>query len=195
MPDTYYGEWEGNADWLKLSFHADCEIVDPYAASGYEEVYKDCKKVNDEILRFASPSVLAKTTTVHWCQTTCEGVKALADQGVLGLLGLFGNTQNPKTSYALPEEYAKDLRKGQTLKIGNVSFAAIAVILNNHSEETIIQKLNTLSDRDAIKIMIHEQYFYPDYEGYQPNFEEKLRAAFASLQKNQYQSVLFEDLL
>ena len=195
MPDTYYSEWEANADWLKLSFHADCEIVDPYASSDYEEVYADCKKVNDEILRFASPSALAKTTTVHWCQTTCDGVQALADHGVLGLLGLFGNRQNPKTSYALPEEYAKALRKGQTLEIGSMSFAAIAVILNNHSEETIIQKLDSLSDRDAIKIMIHEQYFYPDYEGYQPNFEEKLRAAFGFLRKKQYQSVFFEDLV
>lgn len=195
MPDTYYGEWEENADWLKLSFHSDCEIVDPYAFSDYEEVYRDCQKVHDEILRFASPSALAKTTTIHWCQTTREGVQALADHGVMGLLGLFGNTENPKTSYSLPEEYAKDLRKGITMEIGTMRFAAISVILNNHSEEVIIQKLNTLADRDAIKVMIHEQYFYPDYEGYQPNFEEKLRVAFATLRENEYQSVFFEDLL
>lgn len=195
MPDTYYGEWEENADWLKLSFHSDYEVVDPYAYSNYEEVYRDCQKVNDEILRFASPSALAKTTTIHWCQTTREGAQALADQGVMGLLGLFGNTEHPKTSYSLPEEYAKDLRQGKTLEISNVSYAAIAVILNNHTEDVIVQKLNALTNRDAIKIMIHEQYFYHDYEGYQPNFEEKLRVAFATLQKHGYQSVFFEDLL
>ena len=195
MPDTYYGEWEENADWLKLSFHSDREIVDPYAFSDYEEVYEDCKKVNNEILRFASPAALAKTTTIHWCQTTEEGVRALTDHGVQGLLGLFGNAQNPKTSYSLAEDYAKELRKGKTLNINGVSFAAIALILNNHSEEGIIQKLNTIRDRDAIKVMIHEQYFYADYPGYQSDFEKKLSASFAFLQQNGYISKHFEELI
>ena len=195
MSDTYYGEWEENADWLKLSFHSDREIVDPYAFSAYDEVYRDCKKVNEEILRFASPSALAKTTTIHWCQATEEGVRALADHGIQGLLGLFGNVQNPKTSYSLAEEYAKELRAGKTLKIHGISFAAIAIILNNHSEEDIVQKLNTLQDRNAIKVMIHEQYFYADYPGYQSDFESKLSACFAFLHRNGYASKHFEELL
>lgn len=195
MPDTYRREWAENADWLKLSFHSDCEIEDPYISSGYEEVYEDCKKVHENIIRFASPAPLAKTTTIHWCQTTEDGVRALADLGIKGLLGLFGNSQNPKTSYSIREEQAKELRRGKTLKIGEVHFAAIAMVLNNYSEEEILEKLDKLLGRNAIKVMIHEQYFYSDYPAYQRDFEEKLGACFAFLISKGYASCFFEDVI
>ena len=195
MPDTYYREWEENAAWLKLSFHSDCEIEDPYISSGYEEVYEDCRKVNENIVRFASPAALAKTTTIHWCQTTEDGVRALADLGIKGLLGLFGNSQNPKTSYSIREEQAKELRSGKTVKLGDVHFAAIALVLNNHSKEVILEKLGTIQNRNAINVMIHEQYFYSDYPAYQSDFEEKLGACFAYLNSKGYTSCFFEDVI
>jgi hypothetical protein len=43
--------------------------------------------------------------------------------------------------------------------------------------------------------MIHEQYFYPDYKRYQPDFEEKLRAAFLLFQAQNRQSRFFEELI
>ena len=195
MPDAYRGEWAENADWLKLSFHADYEKEDPYILSGYEEVYEDCRKVHENIIRFAAPAALAKTTTIHWCQTTEDGVRALADLGIKGLLGLFGSSQNPKTSYSIREEQAKELRRGKTLKIGEVYFAAIALVLNNYSKEEILEKLGTILERDAIKVMIHEQYFYSDYPAYQRDFEEKLGACFAFLNHKGYVSCLFEDVI
>lgn len=67
MSDGYYEEWEANSDWLKLSFHSERESVKPYERSGYDEVYEDCKRVNEQIERFASPAALASTTTIHDC--------------------------------------------------------------------------------------------------------------------------------
>ena len=195
IPDAYYREWVENADWLKLSFHSDYEKEDPYISSGYEEVYEDCRKVHENIIRFASPAALAKTTTIHWCQTTEDGVKALADLGIKGLLGLFGNSRNPKTSYSIREEQAKELRRGKIMKIGEVHFAAIALVLNNYSEEVILEKLGTILDRNAINVMIHEQYFYSDYPAYQKDFEEKLGACFAFLNNKGYASCFFEDVI
>lgn len=43
--------------------------------------------------------------------------------------------------------------------------------------------------------MIHEQYFYPNYPGYQPDFEEKLSAVFDMLTSQGYTSVFFEACL
>jgi hypothetical protein len=43
--------------------------------------------------------------------------------------------------------------------------------------------------------MIHEQYFYPDYKRYQPDFEEKLEKTFEKLTDNGYESVFFEETL
>jgi hypothetical protein len=43
--------------------------------------------------------------------------------------------------------------------------------------------------------MIHEQYFYPDYEYYQSDFKEKIEIAVKFLTANGYESVFFEELI
>ena len=96
MTDRYAKEWKKCSDWLKLSFHSRLENVRPYISSGYDEVYQDCNNVQREICRFASPLSLGKTTTVHYCQATTEGLRALKDCGrsvpddcsVIGIDGL-----------------------------------------------------------------------------------------------------------
>jgi hypothetical protein len=52
-----------------------------------------------------------------------------------------------------------------------------------------------MRQREGIRVMIHEQYFYADYYMYQPEFEQKLRATFGDLCENGYQSSFFEDLM
>lgn len=195
MSSAYYSEWEQNSDWLKLSFHSDFENVKPYELSGYDEVYRDCKKVNDQITRFSSPVTLAKTTTVHYCLTTTEGVKALTDNNVLGLLGLFGDKENPRTSYCLSETETIRIRNGETLRSGEMSFASIDIVLNSFSKESILAKLEDMTNRNCIRVMIHEQYYYTDYKGYQTDFEDKLRATFSFLNERGYKSNFFEDLI
>lgn len=195
MRSAYHSEWEQNSGWLKMSFHSDFENVRPYEFSGYDEVYEDCNKVNTQIIRFASAAALAKTTTIHYCLTTEEGLKALADQQVFGLLGLFGNQEKPETSYGIGEGSAEKIRNGETQKIGKISFSAIDIVLNRFSKESILQQLENIAGRNCIKVMIHEQYYYSDYKRYQPDFEEKLRATFSFLTANGYKSMFFEDLI
>ena len=195
MSLAYYSEWEENADWLKLSFHSDFENIKPYEFSEYDEVYQDCKKVNEQIIRFASPYALAKTTTIHYCLTTAEGLKALAENNVLGLLGLFGDKEKPQTSYGLVENEAVRIREGEIVESGAISFASIDIVLNCFSKQDILAKLEKLIDQNGIRVMIHEQYFYADYKNYQPDFEEKLTATFSFLKYCGYKSSHFEDLI
>ena len=195
MSEAYYGEWEANADWLKLSFHSALENQRPYEGSGYDEVFEDCKRVHEQIRRFASPAALASTTTIHYCLLTESGMKAIEDNGVVGLLGLFGTNEAPRTSYGIAEGEAARIREGEILKIGNLSFASIDAVLNNVQAERIPEQLASMSRRDRINVMIHEQYFYEDYPRYQPEFEEKLRSAFSFLRENGYQSRFFEDVI
>jgi len=195
MSARYFPEWEANADWLKLSFHSDLENARPYAFSGYDQVSQDCKRVHGQIQRFASPAALAKTTTIHFCLTTEEGVKALADNHVSGLLGLYGTPEKPRTSYGIEESMAEKIRRGETLRVGEMHFASIDIVLNCFSKEEILTQLEQLLHRDSIRIMIHEQYYYADYKRYQPDFEEKLKAAFSFLSAHGYQSCFFENLI
>ena len=194
MSDGYYEEFNANSHWLRLSFHSDVETVRPYEFSGYDEVYGDCKRVNDHIKRFASESALAKTTTIHYCLATQEGLRALSDNQVMGLLGLFGDWENPGTSYGILEADASKIRSGETVNINGIDFASIDIVLNRFSTESILQQLDGLQDRECIRVMIHEQYFYPDYKAFQPEFQEKLTATFEFLTGHGFESRFFEDL-
>lgn len=195
MNDAYYEEWKENSDWLKLSFHSDFENVRPYEDSGYDVVYGDCKRVHDQIIRFASPEALANTTTIHYCLLTEAGLIAMRDNGVWGLLGLFGDKEKTRTSYGVEESKAEKIRNGETLKIGGIYFASIDIVLNSFVTEKIIEQLARMSNRNCIRVMIHEQYFYEDYSRYQPEFEEKLRSTFSFLCDSGYKSSFYESLI
>jgi len=193
--DKYKEEWERASDWLKLSFHSKLENVKPYEFSGYDEVYTDCRRVNEEILRFSSEKSLAKTTTVHYCLTTKEGLRALADNGVTGLLGLYGKDQNPSVSYCRSEEETEKIVNGETVEENGISYAGLDIVLNCHKKEENLRRLDRVFGRKLIKIMIHEQYFYKDLPYYQEDFEEKIDAAFSALSSNGYKSVFFEETI
>jgi hypothetical protein len=195
MSAAYYSEWEENSDWLKLSFHSDLENVNPYECSDYDEVYRDCKKVHEQIIRFASPAALAKTTTIHCCLVTDDGLKALEENRVAGLLGLFGADEKPRTSYGIEESKAEQIRNGDIVKIGRTCFGSIDIVLNCFSTEEILTQLERMNQRNDIRVMIHEQYYYMDYPHYQPEFEEKLRSTFSFLSERGYQSSFYENLI
>ena len=195
MSGRYYEEWKRNADWLKLSFHSELENVKPYEASTYEVVYEDCRRTNEQIRRFASPDALANTTTIHYCLLSEDGLKAIEDNRVSGLLGLFGTDKGPRTSYEIGEDEAKRIRTGEIVKLGKISFASIDIILNRFSIYEILAQLEHLKQRSGIRVMIHEQYYYSDYIRYQPEFEEKLRETFAFLVDHGYKSEFYENLI
>ena len=195
MPDAYRAEWRANSYWLKLSFHSRLENENPYIYSDYDEVYRNCEAVNREILRFADAPSLAKTTTVHYCRATDEGLKALSDLGVIGLLGLYGTEESPRSSYQSSDEDAEVIRRGGTAYRGGITYAGIDIIINQFEADVIAEKLEKLQDRELIKVMIHEQYFYPSYKAYQPDFEEKLTKTFEILSENGYKSSFFEEIL
>jgi hypothetical protein len=193
--DRYKAEWEQNADWLKLSFHSDRENAYPYQDSDYDEVFGDCQRVHREILRFASPASLARTTTVHCCRATDEGLRALRDCGVEALLGLYGNAEKPRSSYQSTPDEDERIRRGEIVCRDGMAYAGIDIVLNSFTTEQILAKLAALRERSLVKVMIHEQYFYPDYYQYQPDFEEKLSAAFAYLTENGFESIFLEKKL
>ena len=194
VTDKFKQEWQENAEWLKLSFHSRLENVCPYEHSAYEEAYRDCIDVHEQISRFAGKNSLAKTTTIHYCQTTKEGLRALKDCGVQGLLGLYGDEKKPETSYCRDEREASSARAGNVVYDDDLAFAGIDVVLNNYSLEENKRRLIAIQSREIIKIMIHEQYFYSDYPNYQPDFEEKIDDAISFLITDGRQSCFFEEI-
>ena len=193
MTDRYKEEWRRNSNWLKLSFHSRRETNNPYVASKYDEVFEDCKKTHQEIIRFASKDALGKTTTIHFCTVTDEGIMALRDNGVQGLLGLYGDEEHPRGSYKNTLDECDTLRKGELVLRDGVTYGGIDIVLNRYSKEKIEEQLTELFHRNFIKVMIHEQYFYEDYHWYQKDFEAKLDHTFNLLLKNEFCSIFFEE--
>ena len=195
MTDAYFDEFKENSNWLKLSFHSRLENVDPYKDSSYDEVLFDCKRVNEQIIRFATKEALAKTTTIHYCLATKEGIKAIEDCGIKGLLGLYGTNENPRTSYQIDTLDAEKIRNGYIAKNGKISYAPIDIVLNDAPPKQIKTMLDNMKTRKHIWVMIHEQYFHPDYHRHIENYEELLENTFTHLTENGFSSCFFEELL
>ena len=195
MTDRYKSEFRENAHWLKLSFHSKWENVKPYEFSGYDEVYTDGKAVNDQIIRFAGENALGKTTTIHYCRTTEDGLRAMKDLKTQGLLGLFGTEQEKRTSYSVPESYGDAIRAGEVIEYRGMKIASIDMVINTVKEEQLLSELEILRDHNQIRVMIHEQYFYEDYPAYQENFERKLETVFSFMETNGHESRFFEEML
>jgi hypothetical protein len=119
----------------------------------------------------------------------------MRDLGVRGLLGLYGTEESPRSSYSLSEELAAEARRGRVVYCDGMAHASIDLILNNVELDKIEERLEPLLDRQRVGLMIHEQYFYPDYERYQPGFEDKLALAFSYMRDHGYESVFFENIL
>ena len=195
MTDRYAGEFAESSNWLKFSFHSYKESFRPYEFSAEKEVYDDMMKVNSEITRFSCEKSLGKTTTIHYCLLTEGGIEATKKAGYRGLLGLFGDDGKPRFSYLLGIDESARARRGEIVDSRSLKIGSIDAVLNTFSLAGAVERVKELIGREHIRVMIHEQYFYPDYERYQPDFEAKLDRVFAVLKQAGYESKFFEETI
>ncbi len=196
MTDKFKDEWKEASDWLKLSFHSIEEAKCFYTECTYDEMYTECKALHDEVIRFAGETSLAETTTVHYCQSSKNGLKAMRDLGIKGVLGLFGTDASPRTSYGISLSDAAKIRSGEMITIDGITHHPLDIVLNKFSTVEILAFLKTVvGKRETVSIMIHEQYFYPFYKAYQPDFKEKIFSAVKFLCENGYKGCLLEEMI
>ena len=190
MPDTFKAEFEANASWLHFSFHAKGEFPDrPYIDADYQKVDNDLSQVCREIARFAGEKVLDHSeTTIHWGECSREGTKALHDRGLRILAGfLIWNKKQDSglVSYFLDRDtILQSAHYGiHKDKNSDMIFSKIDVILNTGTKESLLAKLEEDYAKYPMKgfweFLMHEQYFYPDYAKYLPDFRERIFAALA----------------
>ena len=203
MSDKYKKEWQENANWIRLSFHAKSDSPPkPYLDAPYEKVYADAKAVHDEIVRFAGEELLGKATTVHWGEATMDGIRALRDVGWNVFPCDFNVDDNlPACSFYLSVEERRHMKKRFVWhddRIG-VTFFRCAIITDTKKLEEIPTFLDQINE-DPIKsvymdMLIHEQYFYEKYPLYQENYRDKVRATVEWAVKNGYQPGFLSDVL
>ena len=203
MTDKYKDEWRKNSDWLRLSFHALQNDPDkPYLYAGYYDVKKDCEKVMKEIRRFAGDELLGPVTTLHWGEARVEGCRALHDCGYKALAGYYNlEDGKPVVSYYLDAEKTNHVTE-RSIWCDNtegIIHKKIHMVINNSLLNEIVPRLDEIKKdkrRSAfIDLMIHEQYFYPDYIDYQADYREKVMAAMKWATDNGYKSSFLSDCI
>ena len=201
LTTQYKKEWKENATWLRLSFHALQEKPDrPYLNAGYDEVKRDCRKVINEIHRFAGTELTGSATTLHWGEANVEGSRALRDEGYTTLVGYF-NVDNDlfPVSYYLNVEQRRHLSTRSIWRDNKegITFVRITQVVNLFSLDQIVPVLEEAKKdtqkSEFIELMIHEQYFYPAYEAYQPDYREKVLTAVKWVVDNGYQPAFLEE--
>jgi len=203
MTDKFRDEWRNNSDWLRLSFHALQNDPDkPYITAGYEEVKRDCAMVKAQIRRFAGEELMGPVTTLHWGEAKVEGCRALRDSGYKALAGYFEfEDGKPVVSYYLDADKTEHIgRRGIWCDNSEgIIFKKIHMVINLYKQEEIIPLLDEVKkdphNSAFLDLMIHEQYFYPFYVAYQPDFCEKVLTAVKWASDNGYKPAFLSECL
>jgi sugar lactone lactonase YvrE len=201
MPDRFRPEWQANRDWIRLTFHARANDPDrPYIHASPQKVVEDYRLVTREIERFAGKELASPITTVHWGETTRAAARALRAEGVRGLAGYFeASDEAPRVSYYLnlpqfrhlmKRDYWKDPRE-------DLLFVRHDLVINTVALDQIVPHLERVAtdphQAEVMELMIHEQYFYPDYRAYEPDFRARVERAVEWVTRRGYRPVFFED--
>ncbi|MBR5157663.1 MAG: hypothetical protein IKW59_07855, partial [Clostridia bacterium] len=87
-------------------------------------------------------------------------------------------------------DYITDKETGLKFKdLGN------AGCLNLSTKEEFFNILSAASDKEFLCTGTHEQYFYPDYFAYQPDYEDKLLMMAKLISENGYEFIFSQDLV
>jgi len=201
MPDTFKNEWRENAHWLKMRFHARANDPNrPYLSAPYEKVAREFEMVENEQVRFAGEESRGDFTTIHWGEATREGCQAVRDRGIRGLPGYFVR-QNDQwaVSYYLDGRQAEHMSQHDAWKDSamNLFFIRHAIVINTVKLPDIpahMQKVMAMPHASEIlELMIHEQYFYPWYAAYIPEFRERVSATLEWVTTHGYRPVHYEE--
>ncbi|TLU98939.1 hypothetical protein [Dyadobacter luticola] len=192
--DQYKNEWKDNANWLRLSFHALGEFPDkPYIDAGYDEVKRDCDLIMGEIRRFAGEEVMGSVTTIHWGEATAEGSRAMRDAGYTGQLGYFNvDDDQYSASYYLTVEQRRNLKKRFVWRDTDqdITFIRASIVIDktdlNHIAAHLSSHKKAGTKPPFLDLLVHEQYFYPFYENYEPDYRERILTAVKWADDNGY---------
>lgn len=216
FPATWRKEWEDNADWLKLSFHAKAEFPDrPYQYAAPEKLAQDFDQVAGEILRFAGEATWSPPTVIHWGMVAEGSLGVLTERGVRALTGFFvpftgsryvsdetpydGPTTHWDLNYHLDPVRSEYLSRHDALKDfeTGIVFSRGDIVCNNTPVERVSPTLEPLAlSPDTAEIMdlfTHEQYFWPTYAGYRPDHTERCEAAIRWCSERGYRPVFLHE--
>ncbi|MBT4821142.1 MAG: hypothetical protein HN742_40145 [Lentisphaerae bacterium] len=195
MPTTYRNEWDDNADWLKLSFHAQSEFPNrPYQYAAPATLAHDYDTVRAEIARFASERTFCPPSVIHWAMVSPGCFKVLRERGMRVFAGAFLRTSSGKLwpqgddwirdiGYSVDAERSEYLMRNRRLYDfeHDVMFLKGDVCCNLQTKAAILERLDSRITNPHcgpfVSLASHEQYSFPFYRGYIPDHFERMETA------------------
>ncbi len=225
MTDRYRKEWEANADWLTLSFHANANYPDmPCKVLSADFIADAMRKTHREILRFAGKKSLIPISTAHWGNGYIEALRVFREGGYRIQCGSFRQMDNDEAylsyfgrdglpaylrgagldAYNRPSD-AKEEWEGRDVwkdTREDIYYFHPDMVLNYDKgipTEEIEGWLDRYMERrphsGMICLLIHEEYFYPDYKLYIPDCGERILKAIRHIYNKGYRSVPLEKII
>ncbi|HBN82312.1 MAG TPA: hypothetical protein DDZ89_00550 [Clostridiales bacterium] len=205
MPDQFKPEWKYNSDWLRLSFHAKANLPDrPYIRASFDQAKFEHDQVVEQIIRFAGEEAFAgPVTTIHWGDATTDTVRALRSSGVKAFVGSF-NYHDPKNvsiRYYLNAEQCALLNIYGFYYDNNedVYFFRYGASMQHIKVEDIPKEFELFEKQNPLytfkEMCVHEQYFYPHYIRYMPDYYQRFDTAIKWCIENGYEASFVKDVL
>jgi hypothetical protein len=209
MPDCYKAEWQDNADWLRLAFHAYSEFPDrPYQNTNAQKLADDYDLLQAEMERIAGPESIIPPVVIHWAMMRPECYQVLRERGVKALSGQF---INPRTGIDDKSDSAFVCDVGYFVNLDEARYLEQAGIYHDFKNkitlfrgnctanlqtcEEIRNKLAKVADnrRDWLSFASHEQYSFPRYFNYLPDHFQRIETAIRIATENGYKPVFFAE--
>ena len=200
--DRYKSEWQDNADWLRLLFHAKREHPgEPYKNASAETLIGDFVQIEHEIKRFAGEASYLPATVIHFGTIRPETYKPLVAHGVTALSGYFTKRQGgdyyvcyqmdaARCDYLEQQDFLLDVDSG--IVFSKIDLVANLVPLDD-TVPTLEKAIANPNTAEFIDLLTHEQYFWPFYKNYIPDHWDRLDRAFAFLTEQGYKPVFMND--
>ena len=185
FPADYRSEWEANASWLRLAFHARKEHPGrPYAGAPIATFVEDYEAVKTEVLRFAGPEAWAPPCIIHFAMIPDGALPTMAEWGVRYLGGLFRRQDKVWSGhYGVADNLAMKAAGNDLITdpASGITLSCIDLVINNCPVDQVASELAKREDTPArpgkIDLLTHEQYSWPFYSRYLPDHRERITAA------------------
>lgn len=207
FPDKHRPEFEDNADWLTLSFHAYSEFPDrPYQYASPEKLASDFDFVREHLVRIAGERIFSPPIVIHWAMLEPSCFPVLTERGVRVLSGSFIRARTglgqdglrrdvtdigysldrERSLYLVDHSLLHDFDRGITFNRGDLC-------CNLDTCEAIEQKVEARASNpissEVLGLGSHEQYSFPFYKNYIPDHLDRIETAVRLATEKGYQPV------